>query len=113
VCKAHEPTSNADTTVFRPPHEAELLSESKELNVNFQDLESFLADPDPHDLMAICPRHRQHQCEAAQCSVVHLRHLALENQQQAADEGSALFSPILRRYSQDLQTQQENLYGFD
>jgi hypothetical protein len=43
--------------VFRPPHEAELLSESKELNVNFQDLESFLADPDPHDLMAICPRH--------------------------------------------------------
>jgi hypothetical protein len=33
------------------------LSESKELNVNFQDLESFLADPDPHDLMAIRPRH--------------------------------------------------------
>ena len=57
VCKPHEPTSNADTTVFRPPHEAELLSESKELNVNFQDFESFLADPDPHDLMAICPRH--------------------------------------------------------
>ena len=37
--------------------EAELLSESKELNVNFQDLESFLADPDPHDLMRIRPRH--------------------------------------------------------
>ena len=43
--------------MFRPPHEAELLSESKELNVNFQDLESFLADPDPHDLMRIRPRH--------------------------------------------------------
>ena len=43
--------------MFRPPREAELLSESKELNVNFQDLESFLADPDPHDLMAIRPRH--------------------------------------------------------
>ena len=57
MCKAHERTSNADTTVFRPPHEAELLSESKELNVNFQDLESFLADPDPHDLMRIRPRH--------------------------------------------------------
>ena len=57
MCKAHERTSNADTTVFRPPREAELLSESKELNVNFQDLESFLADPDPHDLMRIRPRH--------------------------------------------------------
>ena len=35
----------------------ELLSESKEPNVNFQDLESFLADPNPHDLMRIRPRH--------------------------------------------------------
>jgi hypothetical protein len=57
VCKAHARTSNADTAVFRPPREAELLSESKELNVNFQDPESFLADPDPHDLMRIRPRH--------------------------------------------------------
>jgi hypothetical protein len=43
--------------VFRPPREAGLLSESKDLNVNFQDLDFVLADPDPHDLMAIRPRH--------------------------------------------------------
>ena len=42
---------------LRFAYRALVLSEPKELNVNFQDLESFLADPDPHDLMRIRPRH--------------------------------------------------------